>query len=302
MRRVLILAAAVPLLVTAAFAVLYFDRVVNAYQYVFEGGTYLNRAFRTVGYVVSKDDPIYRDLVFDSSYDDRRGHQPDFTLPFKRQVTVSASSEQRSAYLGFIDRYKAVLGRFRAGSSPRPDATAFSIMNIVHEQYIRNGRNTVEPDEDTFENELSYRAEDFVFYLVNAKTACGTVGEATVALLRYAGYKARLLRIANSPTSLVANHVFPEFYSEKQRRWVMLDPMINASPRGAEGSLSAFELMDRPNEVRRINRLWGRVGEYDFTLYGPRKVVWYNIRGPVMRLYYYASDPETRRRITLPSR
>lgn len=297
MRRIFKLASIFCVAAVAVVVVFKFDRFTNFYYYVFHGGPYVNRVFQKSHKIISKDEVLFRKLVYSSDYRDRRGHLPDFSLDFEDQVTAPATSAEKERYLEFVEKYFLIIAGSRGASEPPQDDVAFSIMGLVNEYFMRN-RSSKRGDvnQSVFLEESSYRAEDFVFYLVNATTYCGTVGEATVALLRYVGFKTRLMRISNSPAP-VANHVFVEFYSDEQRRWVMLDPMINASPKAGGTNLRIFEILDRPDVTAELNRRWGAANLYDFTVYGPRKVVFYDIRGLVMRLFYYSPDVEIRRQL-----
>lgn len=297
MRKTFKLISIFCLAVVAAVAVVKFDRFANAYYYVFYGGPYVNRVFQTSYNVVSRDDPLFRKLVYDSDFRDRRGHMPDFALPFEKQVTVSATPTEKAEYLRFLEKYFRILKTKVDASGSPGDAMAFAIMGLSYEYFRRNRADNAANKfdfEKVFAVEASYRAEDFVYYLVNAFTACGTVGEATVALLRYAGFRTRLIRISIKPDPPTASHVFLEFYSNDQQRWVMLDPMINTSPRTAENSLSVFEILDRPEISSLMNKRWQVLHEYNFPIYKSERVAWYVVRGPVSRIYYYSADPEVR--------
>lgn len=297
MRKTFKLISIFCLAVVAAVVVVKFDRFANAYYYVFYGGPYVNRAFQKSNHVVVRDDPLFQKLVYDRNFRDRRGHLPDFSLAFEKQVTVFATPTEKSAYLRFMDKYFRILKTAVNAPAAPKDALAFAIMGLSNEYFVQNQRSKKKDvNLGVFSNETSYRAEDFVFFLVNATAYCGMVGEATVALLRYVGFKTRLIRLSNS-VEPVANHVFVEFYSNDQRRWVMLDPMINASPKAGGTSLSVFEILDRPDITAELNRRWGASNVYDFSVYGPRKVVFYDIRGPHMRLFYYTADPEIRSKL-----
>ena len=63
------------------------------------------------------------------------------------------------------------------------------------------------------------------------------------------GLSTRLLRIASKPSSIVANHVFLEYYSSDYKKWVMVDVMENFTPIFKNEPLSAFEYFSY--EIRR---------------------------------------------------
>ncbi len=271
-------------------ATLKHDRLANLYRYAVFGEPYVNRTLSTAHHVVSQTDALFGELAEKADYDDRRGHMPSFDLPVAEQVSLSPTAAGMGAYEDFLKQYSEIAG---SQSTAYPaDRQAFAIMALVNGYFRKNLSNDRQVSDDVFANEQDYRAEDFVYYLVNAQTACGSVGEATVALLRGAGFKARLLRFSRGWRKLTANHIFPEFYSAEQARWVMLDPMINASPKDMSGGLSAMEMMADPNARKYMNRIWD--GGMEYTGDG---IVWFDRKGPLTDIFYFSGDVDTRTKL-----
>ncbi len=266
------------------------QRVANLYRFVVFDEPYINRTLNTSRRVVSQTDAVFDQIARNADFDDRRGHIPAFDLPLSEQVSLTPTATGLAAYKGFLERYSAIIDT-APGKYPS-DQRAFDIMGLVNGYYRANLSNKRTVADSVFANEKDYRAEDFVYYLVNAQTACGTVGEATVALMRNAGFKARLLRFSRDWKPVTANHIFPEFYSAEQSRWVMLDPMINASPKNASGGLSAMEMMADPTARETMNRIWN--GGMKYTDDG---IVWFDRKGPLTDIYYFSDDPATRTKL-----
>ena len=136
-----------------------------------------------------------------------------------------------------------------------------------------------------FLSEKDYRSEDFIYFVINEKTGCGETGEAMVSLLRGAGFKARLLRYSHSHNPIMANHIFPEFYSFEKKKWIMLEPMINFSPSINDTHVSAIEMINSSTSLLKINESWKNAGaEKDF--YNKNGLIWFNKKGIITNFYY----------------
>lgn len=289
MKKKLITIAVVIVCVGGTVAVVKYDRLLNFYRYVIYDEPYVNRTFHFSRNVLSINDPTFNKVRFSRELDDRRGHFPNFLLPHSKQLTVKTSERGLAAYGSFLERYHQITNSHEGPDAIKPDRLAFQIMELVNEYYEKNLKNYRRNNlHDAFLYEPDYRAEDFVYYLVNERTGCGEVGESTVALLRGAGFKARLLRFSIQPNPIMANHVLPEFYSEEHGRWIMLEPMINASPKGKAGNISAMEMMATPSSIADMNRLWE--GELKYSQNG---VVWFNQRGPQTSFYYFSGSDQS---------
>lgn len=130
--------------------------------------------------------------------------------------------------------------------------------------------------------------EDYVYGLVNATTACGTVGEATATLFRGLGYKSMLVIVSNVPPPLQANHILAEIFLAEAKQWVMIDSMINYV-----GTESVFQLLNKPQKAAEISARHA----YDETIYDARSVVWLDRRGLLRNIYYYTPlEKKLRRR------
>ncbi len=285
-------------LIVAAFVFVYkFERFENFYYYTFHHGTYVNRTFKTNHHVFSKSDKLFKKIIFDKNFDDRRGHNPNFGLQVRDQITVSATELEIEKYKKFLEKYFRIIGFPRKHRKNMSDKVAFAVMNLAHQYYSTNKKNLNikrRPRLGFGSEELNYRAEDHVFYVVNAQTACGDMGSALVALLRFAGFNVRLMRVSNEPHPIAASHVFLEFYSDEQRRWVMLDPQINFSPKDDKGNLSAFEMVNKDEIAKLAIDKWKESGEYFGPVYDKNRVIWYSVGGPVMNIYYHAVDQKYR--------
>ena len=297
MKKLLITIAVVIFCLGGLVAVVKYDRLINLYRYVIYDEPYVNRTFHFSYNILSINDPTFNKVRFNQELDDSRGHFPDFLLPHSKQLTVKTSDLGLTAYGSFLDRYHQITNSHEDPETNLPDKLAFQIMGLVNELYERNLKKMRLNLSDSFQSEPDYRAEDFVYYLVNERTGCGEVAESTVALLRGAGFKARLLRLSLQPNPVMANHAFPEFYSEEHERWIMLEPMINASPRGKENNISAMEMMAEPSFREDMNQLWkAATGDEpeDYDLEYPQSgVVWFNQKGPQTNMYYFSGSDQS---------
>ena len=170
-------------------------------------------------------------------------------------------------------------------------------MSLVNAKFTSNRviqRPISKADENDIFADLDHHSEYFIWYLANRRTACGTVAEATLALLRKAGFKTRLFGIANSYRNIVYNHVFLEYYSDDQKKWVMMDPMINAIPRSSNRDLSVLEMLADRTARERMNTLWWKLGDYKdqfgSKVYRPDRVVFFNNAGALKKTYYFTPD------------
>jgi hypothetical protein len=259
------------------------------YDYFVHDGPYLGSRIAKIPVVV-QDDSLFASLATDANYADHRRRMPDFSQPLEEQVSAPHTPAELAAYKSFLAAQKADVAALAPGNAPRPDALALRIIERINGAYVDNAENSRQID-DGYLGTRNSRPEDFVFYLVNAQTACGTVGEAAVALLRNAGFRARLTIASDSPDRIEANHVFAEFYSEEQHHWVMADPMINYVPKVGGKYLSAFEFLRSPEAMATANQLWHQ------TYYTRQSVMWFDRWGPIRRQYYFTADKDAAGRL-----
>tara|TARA_Y100001934_G_C12349751_1_gene774698 strand:+ start:488 stop:982 length:495 start_codon:yes stop_codon:yes gene_type:complete len=132
--------------------------------------------------------------------------------------------------------------------------------------------------------------ENFLLGVASRRTYCGTASEATVALLRDMGLSTRLLRIASKPSSLVANHVFLEYYSSNYKKWVMVDVMENFTPIFKNEPLSAFEYFAIRNKEKVHEE--SDVESYRFDRWN--NIIWFYKNGPLKEVYYFVNDQKVR--------
>lgn len=269
------------------------DRINNFYRYLKYDEPYVNRSLLILRHLMEYGDKNFEMVVFNRNLQDNRGHFPNFFYKIDKQLTVDANPSGINEYREFLRKYQSLI------SDPglvHNDEGALAIMNLVYYYHKKNYLKERKDLPASFISEPDYRAEDFVYYLVNEMTGCGEVAEATVALLRGAGYQARVVRLSHDPDGLVANHVFPEFYSEKQGKWVMMEPMINQFAGPVGFNLSSFEMMASEIDRQSMNNAWAE--EYrDITdeplEYRKDYVIWFDKRGVVTNFYYFSSSPIT---------
>jgi hypothetical protein len=259
------------------------------YAYFAESGPYLGSRIAKVPVVV-QDETLFQTLAGDARYQDYRRRNPDFSQPLEAQITAPHSAAEVTAYERFLAAHKADIKALAQPGKPLPDVLARKIIRRVHEAYAANQENPRQID-DGYLGTRNSRPEDFVFFLVNALTFCGTVGEATVALLRDAGFRARLAILSDSDRKLEVNHVFAEYYSDEKQHWVMVDPMVDFIPEIGGKYLSAFEFLRTPEAVAAANKAWN---EQNYT---SQSVMWFDRWGPIRYQYYYAADEAARGRL-----
>lgn len=244
--------------------------------FLFDGAPYLGPAATLRRIVVEAGDELFHRIASDPGFDDRRGHLPAFTRSPAAQLSLHPDAEGLARYTAALAAYEPLR---MAGD--RSDVLAGRIGSLVHALFQGNTKSERAVDDAVFAVERHYRAEDFAYFLASARTACGTVGEATVTLLRGAGFRARLVRIADNPAAVAASHVLAEYYSGQSKRWRLIDPMIDAV-----GAGSLFETLGDARAAAALNERWGS------EVYGPAKVGWFDRRGPVMDIYYHCPAAE----------
>ncbi len=270
-----------PALVVGTLLVLSKGQVIGfAKHFVADGaypGSSVSKSRELVG-----DDELLRRIVREEKYQDYRRRHPDFSIPVEEQITAPHSPADIASYQGFLGRFQSIIREHRNG---RTDNKARAIIALVYEAYSRNKQSDREIDEGVLGG-IKSGPEDYLFYLVNARTECGTVSEATVALMRDAGFKTRLVLLSQRPDPIEANHVFAEYFSEQQKRWVIVDPLV-----GFVGRDSAFELLNDRELSRMLNT------RHKDDVYTSNSVIWFDRRGLFRKIFYYTPSEEARRTV-----
>ena len=62
--------------------------IARLYGYLFYDEPYLSRTFANRNYVLTLDDPRFKALAKDPTYDDKARFLPDFSLPPEKQITA----------------------------------------------------------------------------------------------------------------------------------------------------------------------------------------------------------------------
>ena len=230
--------------------------------------------------VVVRDGALLKQLLNDPEFEDFRRQHPDFQRPTASQITAPHNSEELAKYESFIQQFKAIAAR---DQRLRTDDKARDIVALVHHLHKRNLGSSRKIDEGILGKDRSL-PEDYVFYLVNAETACGTVGEASVALFRTAGYKVRLVLLAHRPNKIQADHVLAEYYSEQSGKWTMIDPLINY-----HGQQSVPTVLADADTSKILN------GRHGIPQYGDGTTAVIDRRGPHRKLFYFTPSDEGRR-------
>jgi len=299
-KLVLLLTVSLVVLSAGSAFIIKRDAAINIFAYLFFDGPYTSRTIRHDKIVLEPQTDLYNSVVFNPDFEDPHWFSINLNS-LKSKLQGKEKSIEIRNFVSFIDDYNTLLSKELKASSGLSDSLAEGMMSLVNAQFRRNRDNKRQissADEGKIFADPQHHSEYFIWYLVNRKTACGTVGEATLALMRKAGFKTRLLGIANDPKSIVYNHVFLEYYSEEQDKWVMMDPMINAIPRSSDQSLSVLEMLGDEKSRSRMNDMWWKLGDYE-GLFGPQvyrsdRVVFFNNAGPWKKTYYFTVDDKIR--------
>jgi len=231
-------------------------------------------------------------ITTDPDYQDFRRPKPDFSFPANLTLVSKIKDGELQAYYHLLKQFRKIKKSYEPSNLDTEDQLVNGIVSLANSYYLSNQLSDRIIDEGVLGKRKS-TAEDYIFYLANAKSACGTVGEATVALLRDAGLNARLMYLSLKPGKLQANHIFPEYYSRKQKKWIMVDPLINFLPKSNGVRLSSFELLNDKHAKIQANKLWNNtatIGGEKTGLYSNKSVIWFDRRGLVRQLFYYTPE------------
>lgn len=258
-------------------------RPVAFVDHVFYDGAYMGNSISTNRVVVDDDETLTK-LLRDPAYEDFRRVHPDFGRPVTEQINVPGTDPELKRYAAFIRTFKEMIAE---DGGKRSDATATRIVRLVSRSY-RSRLGGPRKIDDNALGRIRIRPENYVFYLVNAETACGTVAESSVALFRAAGYRARLVTLAHKPSRIEANHVLAEFFSEEQKRWIMIDPTVDFI-----GVSSVLDVLKGGEMSRSLNKRHGALH------YVPSTTAVIDRRGLNRSRFYYSPDRDSRAEIRI---
>lgn len=276
------------------------ETAANVADYLFFGGPYLSRTLSYSAVPLEPDSAELAHIISDIEYEDRHWYRLELdgairALTLRSDIDPSLIKSVRE----FVSDYRSIRDRHQGPQLSRSDGVVREIVGLVHRFYLRHKHK----GENNNTRELlawPFHAENHLINLATTTTACGTTGEATLALLRDAGFKTRLLGVSNSPQSIVYSHVFLEYYSWENNKWVMLDPMINEVVKDNKVLLSAFEFIQNRISRKTHNEKWEQDGEYsDVTenspLFRSRSIIFFsNDLGPLKTTYYFSDDADIR--------
>ncbi|NFV81585.1 hypothetical protein [Magnetospirillum aberrantis] len=247
-------------------------------------GPYLSRTFILKNFVVAPDDPEVGELIANPEFVDHRGRRADFRKPLAEQLLLPLSDEETQRYRQFLDGYLAILDRHDG----LDDRLAREITDYIYRQWRQNA-DLPYKDLSNWNNlpEHAQRFEDLTAYFVNSNSSCGTIGQTTSTLLRFAGFRTRTMLLSGQIPDVNAGHVFAEYYSPGLKKWVMVDAQQDFIPDNGHTLLSAFEffpLRDRSEIFRRAG-----ISRYDNDT---DVVLHFTQRGPIAERYMLAWEPE----------
>jgi len=271
----------------------------NVANYLLFDGPYLSRTIDYSAVALNSDSSELSKIVSETDYEDRHWFRLDLPGAIDALKAIDNIDGKVIGNLqSFSEEFQSIKQRFGdQGTSPSDDL-AGAIVALVNRYYILHKNSPGNYNTRELLN-WPFHAENHLINVVSTGTACGTTGEATLALLRDAGFKTRLMGISDTPKRIVFNHVFLEYYSSKHQKWVMVDPMINTIAKDGNRLLSTFEMLQNKKVRSVFNKKWAQNGEYadiagDNGLYRSQTIAFFsNQFGPIMSTYYFAVDPNT---------
>ena len=189
---------------------------INFYEYVVQDGPYINRVFIVKDIILIPGSERYRDIIVNSKYDDDRGLYLNFEREWKSRIKIKFNKNDVLKYKNLINLYNKI----KNNPNQSEFSAVVSIRSLIYRHMLNN--RFEKPLDTDFLSRLPEKErfpENFLLGVASRRTYCGTASEATVALLRDMGLSTRLLRIASKPSSIVANHVFLEYYSSNYKKW-----------------------------------------------------------------------------------
>ncbi|MDG2034554.1 MAG: transglutaminase-like domain-containing protein [Rhodospirillales bacterium] len=275
--------------------------IVRFANFIFFDGPYLSRTLSEKFVIVESGTETWGKIISDSNIDTQIWHPVILSEKIQTRLTANFSEDEIERLSQFLSSYKSLITKNKFSKTLSLDLMVSQIVQLIYSQYSENESSAKRPDFSVFA-EPPYRAENHLFQLVNRKTGCGTVAEATIALLRNAGIKTRLMGLTGNPEKITFGHVFVEYYSPEFKKWVMLDPMINSIPKRNGIPISTFETLKDTKARSQLNKIWGeksaRFGGslpsiYN-RLYTEESISFFYTSGPFQSVYLYAPNEEIR--------
>lgn len=229
--------------------------------------------------ILVKDETLLHSIIHEENFQDYRRRLPKFDIDPEKILRSKTRPEELQAYKAFL----AKVAKIKKEDNERKSyQSAKKITSLVHEYYKRNLTSGRDIEANVLGKSKSH-PEDYVYQLVNAKTACGTVGESVVAVMRELGFSARLVIASIRPHPIQVNHVLAEVFVPEKNQWIMIDPMIDYT-----GTRSVFELVQ--NSIGAKETSFRHI--YGFSIYSPNTVLSFDKRGFNRKIFYFTSKKE----------
>ena len=249
----------------------------NAIGYMLWHEPYINRVFASEVLYVLPGSESFSDLVHNPDMDDRRWGTADFKKPAVLRISVPYTEDQLGRYHDFVHGF---LSEFQPFFDGKREPSGQQMASYVHRHWVEN-RAKPSFDQTPFNQqaEKDRNPENLVFFFANYQSACGTISETSVALLRALGFRTRLMFMSLTKGKLIANHVFLEYFSPSSGKWVMFDAMENFIPTSNGVPMSAFEFFSVPGKSDQFRK--GQTYGYHV----PGSEIGFTKMGPVMTSY-----------------
>lgn len=252
--------------------------IASLWRYLNDSGAYPGSSFVTLNKVFTGDTGAL-DIVTDERSQDYRREFPNFDDDIAGILVNDTSADETAAYRAFLDDMEKLKSE---APSLGATETARRAMLAIREKFVAKQGSPRKVTDGAIGGKKA-RPEGFVYYLVNAETACGTVSEATVAIFRQLGFKARQIIVSHQLSPMIASHVVAEYFDPDLSKWIMLDPMVGFIGTDADRPVSVFQAINSPAVSEFLNAAHG--GPVPF--YGDNSVAWYDRWGPVRQKVYY---------------
>ncbi|MBK18252.1 MAG: hypothetical protein CMM52_05380 [Rhodospirillaceae bacterium] len=245
---------------------------------MFSGDAYLGNSLVSDRVVIEDQNEI-KNLLENPDYEDYRRKHPNFEKALTDQITAPHTQKELKTYGEFIESFHKIAKRYNGELT---DHKARDIVSLVYKFHKRNFHSKRKIDSGIVGRDKSL-PEDYVFYVANAYTACGTASEATIALLRSAGFRARLVVLAHRPDRIQADHVLAEYFSHELKRWVMVDPIVNYL-----GQQSVLNILSDTKVSESLNQ------RHTDLHYKPKTTAIIDRRGLHRKIFYYSPSSVSR--------
>lgn len=247
--------------------------VVGFFEYLQGEQSYLGRSLLKTRVLV-KTPSLLHSIVHSEDFEDFRRRHPNFQAAPETILNSKTTRQELLAYNDFLSKVSDIKASDGGQLSYRSVVELTHQIHRVFKKNLISGRNI----EAGVLGRNASHPEDFVYQLINSRTACGTVGEATVALSRELGFKSRLAIVSTNPAPLAANHIVAEVYVPSRNRWILVDPMIDYT--GAE---SVFELIGNEKKAQSVSMRH----DSSARTYSAQSVVWIDRRSPLRKILYF---------------